>query len=156
MIEANRAIKVICLSITGLLLVQGFVACGKKGPPVAPQGLKLQAVTDLRAEVAGCEAVLRWTIPRGGDNAALLGFDLQRAEQDPAGTGCPDCPLTFRPAGRIDIKAGTHGQPEQMAYRIKGTCGFRYFYKVAGFADRDVHSPDSNVVRFELGRPHEE
>lgn len=142
-----------------LMCLMTLAGCGKKGPPVAPQRLKLQAVEDLTAEVAaGCEAVLSWTIPKGGDNDALTGFELFRAEQSLSSLDCPDCPKNFHPWDKIDLSARAEidSSRNQVSYRVKNDCGFRYFYKIVGVADGGVRGPDSNIVRFELEKPHDQ
>ncbi len=140
------------LLLTALLAPMG---CGRKELPVAPSRLKLQAVEDLSADREGCSVILRWTIPKGGDNDLLTGFTIYRSEQKLSGRLCPDCPLTFQRVDRVDLTkpAPSADAQGQAVYRATTECGSRYFYKVVGFTGGDVRSADSNVVRIEMESP---
>ncbi|MFZ5568978.1 MAG: hypothetical protein ACOZF0_01135 [Thermodesulfobacteriota bacterium] len=134
-----------------------WLGCGKKTPPVSPTGLKLRAVEDLAAKAEGCNATLSWTIPSGGDDELLTGFDIYGGTQQLSGPLCPDCPVTFWRTDRLrlDQLTAVEKRDGRIVYRKACECGNRYFFKVVGFTDGNVLSPESNVVRIELQPPAE-
>ena len=84
------------------LLFMAFVfvaagACGKKGPPRAPELALPQVIEDLKAVAGKSGAVLTWGRPTryvdGQRLRDLQGFVIFRKE---ISATCPDCPVPFR------------------------------------------------------------
>jgi hypothetical protein len=84
-----------------LALALALGACGRKGPPVAPEFRLPQPVADLRGEVSDGAIELNWTNPdRRVDNTRLRDLTLARVfRSDDAGSGEPRPALLSR--GRI-------------------------------------------------------
>jgi hypothetical protein len=85
----------------GVALALAVVACGRKGPPVAPEVRVPQPVLDLTGEVTDGAIELRWTNPdRRADNTRLRDLAVARVfRTDDAGSGEPKPALLSR--GRI-------------------------------------------------------
>jgi predicted small lipoprotein YifL len=153
----------------GLTLPLTLAACGKRGPPVAPERRLPAAVQDLQAAVEGSGVRLVWTLPRiRVDRSALK--DLRRAEvyrrlED----GAPESParpalVTFGglfgpPPGvsgfdRVasillaEPGAGAQIQGPQVTYTDAADLVFgrRYTYVVVAIDDQGRPSPPSNRV----------
>src|SRR5512134_2157352 len=93
-----------------LLLVLGIAVggCGRKAPPVAPESLVPEGVTDLRAWVKEEGVFLSWTFPpRNRDGTPLhdlRGFSVLRRAIPLGPVSCPDCPFKFERVAEIDLK----------------------------------------------------
>jgi hypothetical protein len=85
----------------GLALALALGACGRKGPPVAPEFRLPQPVVDLRGEVSDGAIALSWTNPEHrADNTRLRDLAVARVfRAEDAGTGEPKPALLAR--GRI-------------------------------------------------------
>ena len=151
-----------------LLLSLPLAACGKRGPPVAPEYRLPAAVQDLQAAVVGNEIRLTWTLPRIRVDRSPL-KEVQRTEvyrrlED----GAADQPV--RPA--ILTFGGLFGPPpgvpgfervanimlaEPAPAEIQGnlvtymdaqglTFGQRYTYVVVALDEKGRPSPPSNRI----------
>jgi putative lipoprotein len=77
--------------LLAVLVGVGLAACGRKGPPVAPERRVPQPVTDLRGLVREGAVELSWSLPRRRiDNVRLLDLDATRVfRAEDAGEGEP-------------------------------------------------------------------
>jgi hypothetical protein len=84
--------------LLALLAAAALVACGKVGPPVAPENRLPQPVTDLRAVVQNGAVELTWTNPtRRADGSRLRDLMVARVYRaEDAGTGEPKPALLAR------------------------------------------------------------
>jgi hypothetical protein len=86
-------------SIVALLFALFVVAaaCGKKGPPRAPELVMPEPITDLKAEVQPKVIALTWSRPTryvgGKELRDLVGFVIFRKD---VATSCPTCPAPYR------------------------------------------------------------
>jgi hypothetical protein len=106
MTERGRRLAA-CFGLAALALT----ACGKKGPPVAPEQRAPQPIADLTGSVYEDTIVLSWTPPlRRADNTRIRDFTMMRIFRvDDAGAGEP------RSALLVDGKIG--GYDELVAIR---------------------------------------
>jgi hypothetical protein len=83
---------------TALVAVAALGACGRKGPPVAPERRVPQPVTDLRGLVREDGIELAWSVPRRRvDNTRLVDAGAARVfRTDDAGQGDPRPALLTR------------------------------------------------------------
>jgi hypothetical protein len=77
--------------LVAALILAVLGACGRKGPPVAPEHRVPQAVSDLRGVIRDGGVELRWSVPRRrADNTRLLDPGLARVFRvDDTGVGEP-------------------------------------------------------------------
>jgi hypothetical protein len=159
-----------------LSLPLALAACGKRGPPVAPERRLPAAVQDLHAAVVADGVRLAWTLPRiRVDRSALR--EVPRAEVyrrlEDGPTAAPPRPalLTFgglfgpppgvpgfdrvasirvaEPGPRAEVQGAqvTYTDAEGLAF------GRRYTYVVLAFDERGRPSPPSNPVVVALAPP---
>jgi len=151
------------------LLSLTLLACGKRGPPVAPELRLPAAVQDLEAAVVGDGVRLTWTLPRTRIDRASL-KEVRRTEvyrrlED----GAPDAPtrpaiLTFgglfgpppgvpgftrvadiaiaEPPAGSEVRGGTVIHTDAQGL----TLGKRYTYVVVAIDEQGRPSPPSNRV----------
>ncbi|MGH7358097.1 MAG: fibronectin type III domain-containing protein, partial [Candidatus Rokuibacteriota bacterium] len=151
-----------------LLLPLPLAACGKRGPPVAPEYRLPAAVQDLQAAVVGNEIRLTWTLPRMRVDRSPLKEVVRTEVYRRVEDGAPDQPI--RPAiltfgGLFGPPPGVPGfdrvanitvaEPERA--EIQGnlvtyldaqdlTFGQRYTYVVIALDEKGRPSPPSNRV----------
>lgn len=143
--------------VVPLLLV--LAACGRAGPPVAPERVSPQPVADLGAVVVDKAIELAFTLPtRRADNARLRDLAVVhvfRAEDDATGDPKPALVADRRVAGYAEVAAIRLADPapavvtgERMTFidRTAGTPGRRYSYVVlAGDARGHVSPPSARL-----------
>lgn len=163
--------------LLAFLLPPALVACGRRGPPVAPERRLPAAVQDLTAAVMGEGVRLSWTLPRIRVDRSPL-KELARAEvyrrAEAPGTAEPPRPalLTFRglfgPPAELAgfervaaIPLKTPGTAEVRGDRVTYTdaeglaFGRRYTYVVLAVDAQGRPSPPSNRVLVALAPPPE-
>jgi hypothetical protein len=150
------------------VLPLGLAACGKRGPPVAPERRLPAAVQDLQAGVVADGVLLRWSLPRIRlDRSALKEIRrtevYRRAEDGAAAEPVRPALLTFGglfgpPPGvpgfervadiAIAEPAPAEVQGNQVSYTdAQGlTFGRRYTYVVVALDEKGRPSPPSNRV----------
>jgi hypothetical protein len=138
------------LFLLGLWALLFLLACGKKGPPVAPRAVVPPAVQDLKAELVGGEVQLTWSIPtkNGAAFEGIEGFRVFRRNVHDSVAPCPGCPLPFDE--RLDIKL-EYPEPARveggrLIYLDKVAPDGRYAYKIIVYHKSGGVSRDSNVV----------
>lgn len=136
-----------------LLAVLLLGACGVKGPPVPPERTPPPAVKDLRAVVDGEEIRFSWSVPKAavGGPSGLKGFFLFRWRGSLESEDCPNCPRVFERLADIDVQSGRPEGDERLGFEhAEGLqAGFRYAFKLLGYAPGGVKSADSNVLDFD-------
>ena len=144
---------VCCLA--GLLVVLVMtVGCGVKKPPIAPESIPPEAITDLVYEKEGNAVTLRWSIPQGEDSgsAGLGGFYIYQGETRLTGSECKDCPVLFHRIGQLT--AGDLYVNDSLlktaSFAVTLVPGFQYQFKVVVFAEDGLISPDSNRASITL------
>lgn len=140
-----------------LLVVLALVACGRRGPNVAPERRLPAAVQDLAASVEGPAAVLTWTLPtRRADGSPLK--DLARVEvfrreetgEAPprpailAGRGVPGFERVAAVALAAPAPARVQGGRVTLTDAEGVQFGRRYTYVVVSVDARGRVSPPSN------------
>lgn len=145
--------------------------CGKKGLPLPPPDEIPPPVADLTAETAGNVLKLTWTLPRGRHADLLIGYKIYRSLDPVRAADCPECPVRYQLIEEAPITAfNTTGEEiEQMSVRLVMEpvetampepepdesanhtepipAAVEFQYKVVGYTEDSVDSPDSNVVR---------
>jgi hypothetical protein len=100
----RRALTPVLVAALALLLLP---ACGRKGPPVAPERRLPQPVTDLRGVVREGAVDLSWSVPRRrADNTRLIDPGLARvfrAEDDGQGEARAALLVDDRVAGYTEV-----------------------------------------------------
>ena len=144
-------------ALVAVLVLIALGACGRKGPPVAPERRVPQAVNDLRGVVRDGGVELAWTAPRRRvDNTRLIDPALARVfRTDDAGQGDPKPALLShdRIAGYTEVGTVTLGEPSPSARAQDGrvvfadhrdlTIGRRYTYVVVTTDAQGRTSPPS-------------
>jgi predicted small lipoprotein YifL len=138
----------IALVIAIALLLSG---CGKKGPPVPPRHEIPPPVTDLSWEINEQTLTLSWSVPQVESSIHLAGFKIYRSRKQLSVSDCPDCPGIFKPVADILIENPTSQDQngEKKIYTEDMETGSRYEYKVIGYTENGISSPDSNIVGFD-------
>ncbi len=136
------------------LVVLLLLACGRKGPPVAPRPAVPAAVA-LSVVVEGRTVLLRWTRPtRNADGSPLTDLNhfllLRAAEPLPGGPAEEASPLRLRdavPAVRPEnaaVEGETYryvdGAREPLAF------GVRYTYRIVAVTDRGISGPPASAA----------
>ncbi len=144
-----RAFTRLCLVPCVLYLVPFLAtACGRKGPPRAPQDILPQTIADLRASDTAEGIQLSWSRPRtyadGTRMMDLAGFVVERSVGDVD-------PLIF---GRISVLEVTDRDRFRQikAFRYldrDAVFGVHYRYRVVSFTLDRYFSLPSNVVTVE-------
>jgi hypothetical protein len=162
-----------------LLLALPLAACGKRGPPVAPELRLPAAVQDLQGAVTGEGVQLTWTLPKIRTDRSpvreLRRTEVYRRLEDGAPTE-PTRPALLTFGGLFGPPPGVPGfervanimleEPEDGA-QVRGgqvtytdpqgglTFGRRYTYVVLAVDDQGRPSPPSNRVLLAVAAPPE-
>jgi len=147
---------------TGLFLlatsIMAFSGCGYKSPPVPPQTIVPEAVTDLVYTVGEDGVELTWSYPiktiKGDPIENIATFELFRAEI-PLDDYCGGCPIPFAEPIAVDGGAPIDGTVRRKAM-VKADmlrAGNKYFYKVRSRTSWWAESEDSNIVTFTWNKP---
>jgi len=135
----------------------GIIACGKKGPPLAPEITFPQPVSDLQAFSSRGNLYLKWTIPKRNTNGTrltnLLGFRIFR-QTNSLGATSAACTPQFDLVGEIDLDfpRSTRVQDDVVIWKdetIKPN--HEYIYLVLAYNIFKGASPESNQVRVSWG-----
>ncbi|RPJ82345.1 MAG: hypothetical protein EHJ94_02315 [Deltaproteobacteria bacterium] len=157
-----------------LLLLISMTGCGKKELPLPPPEEIPPGVVDLSGNLDGDTLTFSWSIPEGKNADLLVGYQVYRSASPIQDTDCPDCPVNFWLLGDMKISefntsdtesrklVFTHIlEPEDKDTMIAEDSGpvvqpgsdqkkrpdtRIYQYKVVGYTDYNVKSPDSNVI----------
>lgn len=139
----------IFLIFAGLVIL--CLACGKKGPPVAPEAVVPSAVRDLKAEVIGDMVRLTWSVPKKGDSVfdGLKHFEVYKYESDSSTEICPGCPISFEHLIDVKLDDPRPAQVEEDRIILHDIIepDHRYAYKVVSYHESGGLSEDSNIVR---------
>lgn len=136
------------------VLAASFLAlagCGLKTPPVAPESIVPEAITDLTYSVDDNGVKLTWSFPVRTINKQeiedVTNFELFRAEI-PLKDYCGSCPIPFAQAISVPAGAVFDGGARRKATYESGTLksGHRYFFKVRSSTSWLASSADSNIV----------
>jgi hypothetical protein len=133
----------VCLSVT-------LSGCGVKKPPKPPLHIPPPAITDLRSSLDGKQVTLTWTIERTtqGLRFDYEAFVIYRAKIPAAEAACTTCPYLFIQKAVVPASLPERRFDERLAgeYSESVAPGFRYVYKVVGFATTGDKTADSNLT----------
>jgi hypothetical protein len=128
------------------------MACGVKGPPVAPKPTIPPAVKDLKAEVVGDMVRLTWSLREEGDVPieGIEHIEVYRYHSPVSEKFCAGCPIPFQRVLDIKLKDPQPARLEgpRMIWHDEIEPGHRYAYKVVLHHKSGGISEDSNVVQF--------
>lgn len=137
-----------------LPLILLLVACGKRGPLVAPEALVPAPVKDLQVEQKGNRFQVCWSGPGkqewGGSLDNLAGFQVFRREVLPPDEDCETCPSAYRQVKAVDpeyLQDVLRLGPLFCFFDTELVEGKTYQYKVISFDAEGAASKDSNRVR---------
>jgi predicted small lipoprotein YifL len=164
-------IEFLCLFMLLFIVMTG---CGKKALPLPPPEEIPPAVTDLTADLNGQVLTLSWSVPKGGTGDQLAGYKIYRSATPLQEADCRDCPVTFQVLDDVMVyeSGATDSANGKMVYtkvletdavamepsevpedEVPLPAGaeipesrIEYQYKVVGYTEYNVRSPDSNVV----------
>jgi hypothetical protein len=152
--------------LVAVLLVVALGACGRKGPPVAPERRLPQPVNDLRGLVRGAAVELTWTVPRRRvDNTRLIDPSVARVfRTDDAGQGEPKPALLshdriagYTEVGSVDLgdQAAPRAQSGRVVFadRRDLAVGRRYTYVVVTTDAEGRTSPPSSRLTLTFAAP---
>jgi hypothetical protein len=130
-------------------------ACGVKAPPIPPDVLVPEAVTDLQGTVQEEAFVLTWSMPTknvdGSTPVDLVRFLVLRRDET---RGCPECPGEFKVKAELDLRKqqGYLLEDDTMTWKDTGlTEGVIYMYKIIGVNHWGYKGPPSNEVMIKWG-----
>ncbi len=151
MMTKKRMTSLWVCCLAGLFLVSAMtVGCGVKKPPLAPESMPPEAITNLIYEKEGNAVTLRWSVPaeEASGSAGLGGFYIYQGETRLTESACKDCPVLFHRIGQIGIgKLYVNESLRSTAsFVVTLTPGFQYQFKVVVFGEDGLLSPDSNRV----------
>ncbi len=158
-----------------VLFVISMPGCGKKGLPLPPPEEIPPGVLDLSGEIDGKTLTFSWSIPEGNNADQLIGYKIYRSTTPIQGKDCRECPVNFWLLGDMKISesntSDTDGRKlfyihnleqeedtesliaEDSGPVIQPEAGQEkqpdtniYQYKVVGYTEYNVKSPDSNVI----------
>jgi len=135
-------------------LVEG---CGVKAPPIPPDVVVPEPISDLQGRVREGDLYLRWSVPRenmdGSKPVDLVSFRILRRDEK---GGCIDCPGEFKVRADLDLRRKDEYRQEQdiMSWKDKDLeQGILYIYKVRSINHWGYASPASNEVVIQWGLP---
>jgi predicted small lipoprotein YifL len=135
-----------------LVLTACAAACGIKGPPVPPRQTPPEPVTDLQAVVEGETIRFDWTVEKSAasGDGALAGFFLFRWRRPLEEPDCPGCPKVFERIADVAVTSGKPVEKDRLRFTLDAplSAGYRYSFKVIGYAAGNLRSADSNVLSF--------
>lgn len=144
---------------TLILLIILAVGCGVKAPPIPPDVLVPEAITDLQGTVREEAFYLTWSLPKenmdGSRPVDLERFLVLRRDET---RGCPECPGEFKVKAELDLRSpkGYVLEDDTATWKDSGlTEGVIYMYKVIGVNHWGYQSPPSNEVMITWGEPQE-
>jgi hypothetical protein len=150
------------------LIVVALGACGKKGPPVAPQTRLPQPVTDLTAVERSGGIEVAWTVARRrGDNSRIVDPGVARLYRaDDAGTGEPRAAILDGERVRGYTQIATFQLHEPLSEYLRDnrivyldrqglSYGRRYTYVTTTSDDRGRTGPPSRRVSITYIAPPE-
>lgn len=151
MMTKNKLASLWVCCLVGLFLVSAImVGCGVKRPPIAPESIPPEAITDLIYEKEGNAVTLRWSVPskEASGSAGLGGFYIYQGETRLTGSECKDCPVLFHRIGQmgVDNLYVNDSQLNTASFAVTLVPGFQYQFKVVVFAEDGLLSPDSNRI----------
>jgi len=157
-----------------LLLLISMTGCGKKGLPLPPPEEIPPGVVDLSGNLDGDTLTFSWSIPEGKNADLLVGYQVYRSASPIQDTDCPDCPVNFWLLGDMEISEFNTSDRENRKLvfthilesedkdtmivedtspvvqpgsdQEKQPDSLVYQYKVVGYTEYNVKSPDSNVI----------
>jgi predicted small lipoprotein YifL len=132
-----------------------LTSCGRKTPPVPPQAVVAQAITDLRSQLDDQAVTLTWTYPRLSVNGARIDtvrtFIVYKAEI-PEADFCSGCPIVYD--YELEVDANDLDPGSQITFRdTELTAGYHYVYMVRANSGWRVMSKDSNRIDFLRQQP---
>jgi hypothetical protein len=145
--------------LTVLFLVILAWGCGVKAPPVPPDVLVPEAVSDLKVTVKEGALYLTWSLPEenidGSTPVDLRGFLVTRRDET---GGCPECPGDFVVKAELDLR-DPHGyllEDDTVTWKDSGlTKDVIYMYKIIGVNHWGYQGPPSNQVMITWGETKE-
>jgi hypothetical protein len=160
----SRARRALAPALAAALVLVALGACGRKGPPVAPERRVPQPVADLQGLVREQRIELAWSVPRRRvDNTRLIGTGVARVfRTDDAGQGDPKPALLAddRIAGYTElgtVQLGDTPAPNVQGGRVtfadrRGlVLGRRYTYVVVTSDAQGRTSPPSSRLTLAFG-----
>ena len=131
-----------------------YLGCGKKGPPVAPRAVVPPPVKDLKAELAGDEVQLTWSVPtkNGAPLEGIEGFRVFKRQVHDSVAPCPGCPVPFDEFLDIKLEYPEPARVEggRVFCRDKVVPEGPYAYKVIVYHKSGGVSQDSNIVSWPI------
>jgi predicted small lipoprotein YifL len=160
----SGARRALAPALAAALVLLALGACGRKGPPVAPERRVPQPVADLQALVREQRVELAWSVPRRRvDNTRLIDTGVARVfRTDDAGQGDPRPALLVndRIAGYTEVgsvQLGDTPAPNAQGGRVTFVDrhglvpGRRYTYVVTTSDGQGRTSPPSSRLTFVFG-----
>jgi hypothetical protein len=135
--------QVILLTLVAAGALSG---CGRKLPPSPPDQLPTAAVGDLTHEIKDGRITLAWSVTGHAEKkqGRVAGFKIFRARQDAAEAECGTCPVRYKLIGDLPSRSKAAGSRMQFGEPLEA--GFKHFYKVVAYSEKNVSAKDSNVV----------
>jgi predicted small lipoprotein YifL len=134
-----RRVALVCAVLLLLL-----TACGKKGPPVAPQQKPLAAVADLEGVLSADNIKLSWS--HNPENWSATTYVVLMARQELPRPECADCPLAFEKTGSVPVDRSLRKEKHILDFSQSLAGGFHYSFRVRPVTASGAQGPDSNMV----------
>lgn len=155
----KRRLRLVALMLLGLSLM----ACGKKGPPVAPERRLPMAATGLQAFIDGDSIVLTWNNPGTRfDGTRLRDLTTLKLHRREEAEGIPPKPALLSAGGVVGYNqiasialespapAAVQGSQVRWVDRQGLTLGRRYVYVVTALDSSGRSSPPSERLEITL------
>lgn len=140
--------------IVQILIIVAFSiflsGCGKKASPKPPRQEEPPVVDDLSYSLDEDRLKLTWAVPKvkGKVKSGLGGFYVFRSKKSASESDCKNCPKIFKRVADISLEDMGNSGKDSIKYAEALEKGYRYIYKVTGYADNGVTDRDSNMVDF--------
>ena len=145
--------------LTVIVLVILAWGCGVKAPPIPPDVLVPEAISDLKGTVKEGAFYLTWSLPEenidGSTPVDLRGFLVLRRDET---GGCPECPGEFAVKAELDLREPQDYllDDDTVTWKDSGlTEGVIYMYKIIGVNHWGYQGPPSNQVMITWGETKE-
>lgn len=147
--------NVLLLFIAALFLA----SCGLKAPPLPPEPVVPERISDLKVKMTDGGVTLKWTIPTtktdGTAPADLVGFKVLRKDVPDKDVDCPPCTGEFEEVADFTISAPGKAVISDGAVLFSDTSlspSITYTYVVISYNSAGNFSKTSNSMVVSLSR----
>ncbi len=130
-----------------------LVSCGLKAPPLPPEVVVPNRISDLRLKKIDGGIMLKWTVPTknsdGTDLADLTGFKILRKDIPDKDIDCPPCSMKFKEIADFTLTVPGKAEISGGSVLYSDTSlspSITYTYEVVSYNSMGNFSSPSNLI----------